>query len=323
MRSRAVLSLLLLTLLSVSAATARAQDSSGAVEALFQEGKRLKDEGKFAEACPKFLASYNLEIRLGTLLNLADCYEKNNQLASAWARFVEARTLASRSGETARVEFASKHADALEPKLSKLTLNAPKPSPGTAITLDGVTVDPGAFGVAVAVDAGRHVIDASAPGKQPWKGEVVVGEDADRKVVEIPELLDAPKPPSADVATEKRGVSTRGGGISTRGVVGLVLAGAGVVSLGVGGYFGVAALGKNSDSRAFCGQNGRDANDCTSEGVALRSTAVRDATLSTIFLSAGAVVAAAGLVVFITDPGSRSKARIGIDGRGLRLSGAF
>ena len=53
-------------------ATAFAQgtDNSAAVEALFTEGKRLEGEGRFAQACPKFLASYNLEHRVGTLVNL-------------------------------------------------------------------------------------------------------------------------------------------------------------------------------------------------------------------------------------------------------------
>src|SRR5437763_1990631 len=98
--------------LGALAAPARAQDNSAAVEALFNEGKRLSAEGKIALACPKFLASYNLEKRLGTLLNLADCYEKNAQLASAWARFVEARTLAARANQQERADYATQHAKA-------------------------------------------------------------------------------------------------------------------------------------------------------------------------------------------------------------------
>src|SRR5262245_1002113 len=50
-----------------------AQDTSAVVESLFNEGKRLAAAGSYSEACPKFLASYNLEHRTGTLLNLADC----------------------------------------------------------------------------------------------------------------------------------------------------------------------------------------------------------------------------------------------------------
>src|ERR1700692_1403813 len=95
------------------------QDNSAAVEALFTEGKRLEGEGRFAQACPKFLASYNLEHRVGTLLNLADCYEKNGQLASAWARFVEARTLAQRAGQNEGADYAQHHPRPLNPKLAR------------------------------------------------------------------------------------------------------------------------------------------------------------------------------------------------------------
>jgi thioredoxin-like negative regulator of GroEL len=97
-RSRLLRVALLLPLLRVTATvgaattvcrTGHAQDNSAAVEGLFAEGKKLAAEGKLAEACPKFLASYNLENRSGALLNLADCYEKTGQLATAWARFLD------------------------------------------------------------------------------------------------------------------------------------------------------------------------------------------------------------------------------------------
>src|SRR5436309_1887312 len=84
---------------STSCRPAFAQDNSALVESLFEEGKKLAAAGNYTDACPKFLASYNLEHRTGTALNLADCYEKSGQLASAWARFVEVATVAERAGQ--------------------------------------------------------------------------------------------------------------------------------------------------------------------------------------------------------------------------------
>src|ERR1700679_1006853 len=153
--------LLLIAALVTAAPRALAQqDNSAAVEALFSEGKRLAGEGRFAQARPKFLATHTLEHRLGTLLNLADCYEKNGQLASAWARFVEAKTLAGRASQPERATFAGQHASALEPRRSTLTIVIDHPSDGLVVKRDGVVVDPAAYGVAVPVDGGPHTIDA-------------------------------------------------------------------------------------------------------------------------------------------------------------------
>jgi hypothetical protein len=316
MRARLSLSLAIAVLLATHG-SALAQDNSAAVESLFAEGRKLVADGKFSEACPKFLASYNLEHRGGTLLNLADCYEKSGQLASAWARFLEAKTLAERAKQADRAELAAQRAAALEPKLSKLTVSVPKPAPGLVVKRDGVDVDPAAYGVAVAVDAGTHTILASATNKKSWTGEVVVGEEADQKSIEVPELADETVlAPGVGASTEERP------GLSTRTLLAFSIAGAGVVSVGIGSYFGVAAIGKNHDASAYCGQDGHP-NDCSSQGVSLRSTAVSDATLSTVLIGAGAAAVVGGVVLWITDPARRAKASVGFDGRFVRLSGAF
>lgn len=81
-----------LAVLSVAlgvAAPARAQRETerGAAEALFTEARELMSQGKFAEACPKLVSSYQLDPGLGTLLNLGVCYKSKGQIASAWSTF--------------------------------------------------------------------------------------------------------------------------------------------------------------------------------------------------------------------------------------------
>jgi hypothetical protein len=298
-------------------ARAQAQDNTAAVEALFAEGKRLMTDGNYAAACPKFRASYALEARLGTLLNLANCYEKNGQLASAWARFVEARTLAARAGQAEREQFASEHAAALEPKLSRLTVAVARPAPGLVVKRDGVPIDPGSYGTAVAVDPGPHTIDAEAPGRKPFSMKVDVASNADRRTVEVPGLAEAPRPKE-----EPQGAGPPGSaGTSKRAIAGIATAGAGIVLMGVGTYFGFAALGKNDDSNAYCNVAGVK-NDCTAAGVELRSQAVTDGTLSTVFFGVGGAAFAAGAVLYFTAP-SRAKASVAFDGRTVRLGGSF
>ncbi len=319
MRTRTIaLAFVVASLGALPSAYAQAQDNSAAVEALFNQGRKLAAEGKFSEACPKFLASYNLEHRIGTLLNLADCYEKNHQLASAWARFVEARTLAQRNNETERFEFASHEAATLEPRLSTLTLRVVKPTPGLEVRRDGSLIEQGAYGVAVAVDGGKHVITATAPDKKSWTGEVTTGVERDQRSFEVPELVNAPKSATIGTTTieEKRGPA--------RAIAGIGILGVGVIAIGVGTYFGIASLGKKSDSNANgnCGFDGKP-NDCTAAGVALRDNARTDGNISTVLIGVGAAAVVGGLVVWLTAPSSRTKTSVAFDGRALRIGGTF
>ncbi len=56
-------------------ATPAAADPSAA-EALFEEGVALSERGALTEACSKFEASEALDVAVGTLLRLADCYDE-------------------------------------------------------------------------------------------------------------------------------------------------------------------------------------------------------------------------------------------------------
>src|SRR5438132_9428411 len=104
------------------APAAHAQSGKAAAEALFEEGRKLMADGKAAEACPKFEASEQLDPSSGTLLNLANCYEKQGRTASAWATYKEAASLANANGRSDHLGVAQKRADALAPKLSRVTV---------------------------------------------------------------------------------------------------------------------------------------------------------------------------------------------------------
>lgn len=150
-------------------APARAQAGNAALaESLFREGKRLSNEHKFAEACPKFAESYKLDPGLGTLLNLAICHESEGKPATAWAEFSEASSRAKREGDNDRAQLADEHVRALEPKLARVSIGlAPGAAvPGLLIKFDTRELASAALGLPIAVDPGKHVLEASAPGKQ-------------------------------------------------------------------------------------------------------------------------------------------------------------
>src|SRR5436190_1912968 len=94
-------------------------------EVLYQKGRQLMAEGKFAEACPKFAESYRLDAATGTLLNLASCHEGERKLATAWLEYSEAVNLARHDRREDRIRFAQEHLSSIEPKLSRLTVVVP------------------------------------------------------------------------------------------------------------------------------------------------------------------------------------------------------
>src|SRR6187431_2050565 len=122
-------------------ATAQASASDKAsAEALFDQGVRLMKQNSFAEACPKLEESNRIDPAVGTLLYLGECYERVGKIASAWATFREAASLATNSNQSDRARVASRRAQDLEPKLSRLSVEL---APEVA-TIAGVTVKRGA-----------------------------------------------------------------------------------------------------------------------------------------------------------------------------------
>ncbi|HEV8247335.1 MAG TPA: hypothetical protein VGP93_16265, partial [Polyangiaceae bacterium] len=172
---------------------AAAQPSDAALaEALFQAGRELLDQGKIDEACAKFSDSQRLEPKLGTLLNLAVCHEKQDKTASAWAEFTQAEAQASTLRRADHQEFARRHLKALSGHLSTLTIRWTKPAPNETVALDGTEVGAAALDTELPVDPGEHVISASAPGRAAFEQRAIVPVGAAHQVVEIPELGLAP-----------------------------------------------------------------------------------------------------------------------------------
>jgi hypothetical protein len=118
-------------------------------EALFNEAKELRDAGRFAEACPKFAESRRLGPGIGVTLHLADCYEKVGKTQSAWTEFRNAEKLA-REREDKRADVASARAQALEPRLNRLTLVVPVAAgqAGPEVIFDGSALPPDHLNVA-------------------------------------------------------------------------------------------------------------------------------------------------------------------------------
>jgi hypothetical protein len=274
-------------------------------EALFRAAKDLQAHGKISEACPKYAESHRIDPKPGTVLNLASCHEAEGKTASAWADYAEAVTLAQRTRQGDREKFARSKQAELEKKLSYVTFEFPTSS-SYDVAVDGKTLTNAAAGTRVPIDPGQHAIEAKAAGKTPWSSTFTVDTGPSEKVITIPELSNeksaappppvtaAPAPPPPAKDEPPREETSRGG---TQRTLGWIIAGAGVVGLGVGGFFGARTLSQKSTVDAHCA-----GSFCDDDGLAANDRAKSAATISTISFIAGAALIAGGVVLVLTAP---------------------
>jgi hypothetical protein len=294
---------------------ARAEDTAdkAAATQLFDEAIALMDKGKLGDACPKLAKSQQLAPNGGTLLALADCYEKNGQYASAWVALKEAADRAAAAKRTDVERNALDAAKRLEPKMSKLTVDVPPKAAidGLVLKRDGKPMSQAEIGVALPLDPGAHTIEASAPGRKPWSTQVSFTATASSKSVSVPVLdfdpHDAPSPPP----TEPESTGT------TQRVLGLAIAGVGVVGLGLGTFMGLRASSKNDDAASHC----RDTTHCDEQGLDLDKQAHDAATISTIAFIAGGTALVGGVVLYLTAP--RSRVAVGVRGTNVTVAAEF
>jgi hypothetical protein len=177
--------IVILTLVCGGARRAAGQSSNSvAAESLFQEARKLLAAGRYTEACEKLASSEEIDPAVGTLLNLARCYEKIGRTASAWAIYRKAITAAKQAGQGERERAARRAAESLEPRLSRLTVNVPADlSPAKVqVVRDGEAMPPELWGAVVPVDPGEHKISVTAVDKKPWSASVVVAPGASQQV---------------------------------------------------------------------------------------------------------------------------------------------
>jgi hypothetical protein len=280
---------------------------------LFNEGRRLAASGHYAEACPKFAESQRLDPGIGTQYNLADCLEHTARTATAWALFLDVASLARGNAQYAREGVARKRAAALEPKLSRLTIQAPRAVVGLEVHRNGETVSGVLWNSAVPIDPGTYTIDATAPGRRRWSTVASVGPDAAQVTVVIPPLEDevmspadaivanalstsaapsfAPAPRAADAGHPNAEAHGPGRPIA------LALGGVAIVGAGLGAFFGLSSFAKHSDYENLCAGGA-----CSQAAAPLHADAVTAVNLSTASFIASGAFAAGAIALWLSAP---------------------
>jgi hypothetical protein len=335
-----------------SGAFAQVSPADAAVaQSMFDEGRRLMSEKRYAEACPKLADSQRLDPALGTLLNLAVCHEKLGRTASAWTEYRDAESIAKREGRLDRAAYAREHVAQIEPHLSHVTVVRGSNQDGRAaeagldVRLDDASVGLAALGTALPIDPGEHKIEARAPGKITWTGTVTVGADAASTKVEIPILADEPKPepvvivpppvvappvtpPPAQPPPDVTPPPETPHGMTTRRTIAYAIGGVGIAGLAAGSIAGIETISKWSTRNDAC-----PGDRCTPAGLDADKTARSWALVSDVGFAVGVVGVGVATYLILTEPsqaappattgGVRIVPRVGANSGGLSIAGAW
>jgi len=329
-----------LTVLAIDLAArgALAGDPAAAREQL-KQGFALKEAGRCEEAIPHFVESQRLDPQPKALINLAECQDKTRQLVEAEQNLVAARDMATRPEQSTLRDIAVRRLAALEPRLPRLTVTlAPGgAADGVEVLRDGTTLGRVSLGTPLPTNPGKHVVVVRAAGRRERSFEVTLAEGEQQALAVAPgdalPLADgspAQGETSPGASIEAGGAPNVGApspapGLGGRRTIALVVGGAGAVALAVGGAFAIASIVEYGQSNGGCNAS----NQCMADALTSRQHSLQHGDFATGFLGAGAALAAAGAVLWLTAPASPSSttARIGVtptaDGAGLQLGGAW
>lgn len=278
-----------------------------AARALSQEGTKLANANKCAEAIDKLSRAEKLFHAPTTLSRLGECQVKVGRVVEGTENLnrVVRETLAPNAPKAfvKAQERAKELLPAARAKIAKLTVtvNAPKGAE-IAVRVDGEPMNSANLGTERPVDPGEHTIEASAPGHTSAKAKAQLKEGGAESVtltIEVdpnapkvavshptdPKPKDTPPPPPPRESSSKVPV--------------FLAFGVGLVGIGVGATFGVLASGKKSDLDGSCNADKR----CPPDQEGTLNSAKTFSTVSTIGFIVGGIGIATGTVLLVTSSG--------------------
>lgn len=286
---------------------------------LFKEGRAAFDKGDFAEACPRFEASFKADPTPGTLLNLGVCESRQGKLTSAHRRLKE--LMARLPPNDDRIPFAQDLLRKLEARIPQLTLTlAPGAPPDTKVV--GGDGAPLATGTALSLDPGEYRLTITAADRAEAHVDVKLAEGQRESLTVAPGAAAAQSSAAAPAPANQ--------GARLRRTLGFVAGGVGVAGFGVAAVSGALLLGKKSDIDAHCPKK-----LCDAEGLRLRDEAKKTPLLplNTAGWIIGIAGVAAGAVLVATSFGGGEEKKTSASvlpipwvfpgGGGVAATGAF
>lgn len=316
-----------LVLVFFVAVPTNAQDASPEVKekarALYKQAIDLMDKQEFVQACPKLeVVTVLIPSGVGARQILGECYEKSGRVAQAWEQYGLAEMYAMEAGRAKEAQDARAAAAKIRPHVVLVTLVvAPEMryAVDVSVSWDGVRQEKPAWGTALPVEMGKHVVEAKRPMHESWRHEIEFDKGGTTHEIQVPVLKPAQPeqkrsppvtPQSQQIQPQVRKVppvrvvpakkperawmAPTGVAAMGIGVGGMVVGVAGIV---VGGVLGGQAMSNRDASyeNGHCKSDGR----CDSIGFALREEMTSFATGSTVGLAAGGILAGAGIGLLV------------------------
>lgn len=307
-RRSIVIACLAVSFLGVRAAEAASDPGA----ALFEQGLRDMDAGRYDEACPAIEQSYRVDPRPGTLFTLAECEAKRGRVSTAASRYDEYLALYvklpkdKKAKQGDRAQVARKQKALLEPQIPELTLVLPKEAPsGVVVRCDGNPVETAALGTPLRVDPGEHVVTTWTPGEElsEVKAKLAVGQ---KLLLRLPlgNKSVATRSPVIIVQGEGSGAGADEPPSATRRVGLFVASGVGIAGIMVGGIMGSFALAQKStvDTECPVGTPKDLTRHCSHVGYQAHRNLDTFALLSNIGFGVGAVAGVTAVVLIATEP---------------------
>jgi len=282
------------------------------------KGRAAVQQGDYKTACPLFAESSRLDIKVGTLLNLADCEEHVGQLAEALQHWQQAVQLGKATQDRRTTEARSRIA-ALEGRVPRLTVRLSSNTPTSAIvTRDGVALGGPTLGVPLPLNPGEHVVEVQASGHEPKKFNITLAEGESKQLeVSVGPALPTPAPePVIPTSPSQPGPAPE-----TDNTLAYVFGGIGVAGVVVGSITGAMLINKNRTIDAQCNEN----NQCSDKGLAAVDDAKGLVPISNVAWIVGVVGLGAGTYLLVTSgPSTPEESQQAITrprGIGIQLSG--
>ena len=274
----------------LAGASEAAEPASPQAQSLFEEGRTLMEKGDLDRACPMLVDSQRIDPGGGTLHNVALCHEKQGKLATAWAEYNEALSVAIRDDRKDRQDFARAQIALLRPRLPELlVVLSPGEIAGLAVEVDGSPLAPAALGVPFPVDPGAHGIVARAPGRIAASLASLPASEGHTVKVYLPALSLLPSPVSSpgpvDAPPPRR---------SRLSTVTYVSAAVALAGYGTAAITGLLALAADSSAKDRCNAVRDYCVDPSGRDDASRARTM--AWISTVALGAGVVATAVALL---------------------------